>query len=135
MDSMHRWLALTILSLGLAALPAACGRERESNEMGGGTTAEAPSKGTVAALSAEGRRCIELVKAKRYGDAIEPCSRAAETTANTDVKDAYAEAKAALQKQAQAAAARAAQESVTSGNPKAATKDAAADALKNLSGE
>jgi len=136
MGSMHRSFALTILSLGLAALPVACGSERESTEAGGAGMAEqAPSTGGVAELTADGKRCIELVRSKRYGDAIEPCARAAETTASTDVKDAYAEAKAALQKEAQAAAARAAQDSVTSGDPEKAAKDAAAGAMKNLSGE
>jgi len=135
MGSMHRSFVLSIVSFGLAALPVACGSERESAEMGTGAAAEAPATGNLQALSADGKRCIELVKAKRYGDAISPCARAAETTVSTDVKDAYAEAKAALQKEAQAAAAKAAQESVTSGDPEAAAKGAAADAMKNLSGD
>jgi len=97
--------------------------------------ADTPSTSTVESLSADGKRCIELVKAKRYGEAIDPCTRALEKTANVDVKNAYAEAKAAVQKEAEAAAARAAQESMSGEDPEAAARGAAADALRNSAGE
>jgi hypothetical protein len=58
--------------------------------------------------STDGRKCLELVEQQEYAQAIGPCERAADETANADVGAAYAKASDAVAKIAQKAAADAA---------------------------
>jgi hypothetical protein len=88
----------------------------------------------VQQISAEAQSCIDLVKAGRYTDAISPCERASKDTVNADVQSAYNEAKAAVEKEAKAAAAKTLSEAMAGKPVDQAAADAASDAAGNLGG-
>jgi len=97
-------LLTSILGIaGLCALAIGCGSGEESS-----TTAPAvgvaPPTATVQEISAEARRCLDLVKSKQYAEAIDPCERALRDTANVEVQRAYDQAKAAVQQAAASSA-------------------------------
>ena len=138
---MHRTTRSLVCLLGALALAGfltACGGESESPSAGGDAPAAAPAAEKPAAsvkqISADAKQCLDLVKAKRYADAIDPCKRALEDTANADVQAAYNEAKSAVQQEAQAAGVKAASDSLSGKPADEAAKDAASGALNNLGG-
>lgn len=138
---MHRIIRTLAPLLGIAILCGfviACGGDSETPSSTPSSTpaASAPKKpaASVQQISAEAQQCLDLVKAKRYADAIDPCKRALEDTANADVQQAYNEAKAAVQQEAQAAGVKAASDSLSGKPADEAAKDAAAGALGNLRG-
>ena len=93
-------LLTSILGIaGLCALAAGCG-SREESSTAAPAASEAPATATVQEISAEARRCLDLVKSKQYAEAIDPCERALRDTANADVQRAYDQAKAAVQQAA-----------------------------------
>ena len=100
--------------VGLCALAVACGSSEEASTAAPDAS-KAPSTATAKQDSAAARLCIDLVKAKEYAKAIEPCELALKEAANVDVQRAYDQAKAAVQQSAAAAA-----------------EGAAADALSDL---
>ena len=85
--------------------------------------------------SAEIQKCLDLVKAKQYAAAIDPCSQAVADSASVEAQRAYDEAKAAVQKEAQAAALDATAGSLTGESPEGASKSAASKALGDLGGQ
>jgi len=131
-----RFLSLTIMGIATAVLALACGSEEGSappavSAAGG----EAPTSLSeqVEALSADARTCIDYVEAKRYVEAIDPCERAVNESgnvANTEVQQAYDEAKAEARKATQAAAAKA-QSDMMEGK---SAEDAAKGALDDSAG-
>lgn len=114
---------------------AGCGSGEESSTQAPVAVDEPEGATSVQEISAEGRRCLDLVKAKKYADAIDPCERALRQAANTDVERAYEEAKAAVKAEAQSAAATAAADTLSGKPADEAAKDAASGALGNLSGD
>jgi len=135
---MARILLLVSSALFCVAM-LACGDAGDSPGTATGTTkapdAAAKPAASVEQISAEAKQCLDLVKSKQYVEAIDPCERALKDTADADVKRAYDEAKAAVQEEAQAAAAKAAADSLSGKPADEAAKDAASDALGNLGGE
>jgi len=110
---------------------------------GGGSSTSAPATAPAEAaeaapsaqqISAEARSCLDLVKAGRYSDAIAPCERALKDTADADVQSAYNEAKAAVEKEAKAAAAKTLSDSMAGKPVDQAAAGAASDAAGNLGG-
>jgi F0F1-type ATP synthase membrane subunit b/b' len=89
----------------------------------------------VQQISAEAKRCLDLVKKELYVEAIEPCRRAVQDAGNADVERAYDEAKAAVQQEAQAAAVKAAAESLSGKPAGEAAEDAASDVLRKFGAE
>ena len=97
-------LLTSILGIaGLCALTVGCGSGEESSTAAPAAS-ETPATATVQEISALGQRCLDLVKAKRFAEALDPCERALRDTANVDVQRAYDQAEAAI-KQAAAAGA------------------------------
>jgi hypothetical protein len=111
------------------------GEKSSTSSMEAPAAGEQPAGASVQEISADGKRCLDLVKAKRYAEAIDPCERALRQAANTDVERAYEEAKAAVKAEAQSAAATAAADTLSGKPADEAAKDAAGGALGNLSGD
>ena len=65
---------------------------------------------TVAKVSAGAQKCLDMVNAQRYVEAVDACKAAMQDSANADVQGAYDEAVAAVEEQAKAAAVQAAAE-------------------------
>ena len=135
---MYRIVFLASSALLCVAM-LACGDAGDSPGTATGTTkapdAAAKPAASVEQISAEAKQCLDLVKSKQYVEAIDPCKRALEDTANADVKQAYDEAVAEVQKEAQAVAAKAASDSLSGKPADEAAKDAASSALGNLGAE
>ncbi len=138
---MHRITRPLVSLLGAAALCGfvmACGGESDTPSSQSSAPASAPAAKKPAAsvqqISADAKKCLDLVKAKRYADAIDPCERALEETANAEVQQAYDEAKAAVKQEAKAAGVKAASDYMSGKPADEAAKDAGAGALKNLGG-
>jgi hypothetical protein len=111
-------LVSSILAIGaLCALAVGCGN-REESSTAAPAASETPPAAAEQQLSADAQRCLDLVKSRKYAEAIDPCERALRTAANVDVQRAYDQAKAAVQQAAASAA-----------------EDAAAGALGNLGEE
>jgi hypothetical protein len=89
--------------VGLCALAVACGSGEEPSTAAPAAS-EAPPTAAVEQMSAEAQRCLDLVKAKEYAKAIEPCELALRDMANAEVQRAYDEAKAKVQQAAASAA-------------------------------
>lgn len=101
-------LLTSILGIaGLCLLAVSCGSGEESSTAAPAAS-EAPDTATVQEISAEAQRCLDLVKSKKYAEAIDPCERALRDTANADVQRAYDQAKAAVQQAAASSAGEAA---------------------------
>jgi hypothetical protein len=116
---------------------AACGGDPESSHsQAAPAAAQTPKKPapSVRQISADARQCLDLVQARRYADALDPCQRALEDTASVDVQQAYDEAKAAVQQEAQAAGVKAASDTLSGKPADQAAQDAASSALGNLGG-
>lgn len=96
-------LTSSLAIVGLCTLAVGCGSGEESSTAAPAAS-EAPATTTVEQISAEGQRCLDLVKSKQYAEAIDPCERALRDTANVDVQRAYDQAKAAVQQAAASAA-------------------------------
>jgi hypothetical protein len=114
-----------------------CGDAGDSSGTATTTAPAAPAAASkpaasVQEISAEAKQCLDLVKSQQYVEAIDPCKRALEDTANADVKQAYDEAVAEVQKEAQAVAAKAAADSLSGKPADEAAKDAASSALGGL---
>jgi hypothetical protein len=118
----------------LGALVLACGGERDSSGGGPAAAPAAPKAAAVQELSAHAKRCLDLVKAKHYAEALDPCQRALAEAASADVQRAYDEAKAAVQQEARSAAVKSAAESLSGKPADEAAKGAASDALRGLTG-
>ena len=140
MNGVHRCLRLASLGLALVASAAliACGGGDESTSTGsapapGGTEAKKEMP-TAAQISAEGKQCIDLVKAGRYSDAIAPCEQAMRDSAalaNADVKTAYEDAKAKVAEEAQKAAVQAGADVLVGEDAGASAEKAASGMLQN----
>ena len=63
---------------------------------------------TIQEMSADAKSCLDQVKAKSYAQAIATCQSAVKAGANADLDKALAEAKAAVAKEAESAAMKAA---------------------------
>jgi hypothetical protein len=111
-----------------------CGSSEETSTQAP-IAVEEPEGTSMQEISVEGRRCLELVKAKKYAEAIDPCERALRQAASTDVERAYEEAKAAVKAEAQSAAATTAADTLSGKPADEAAGDAARNALGNLSGD
>ena len=94
-----------------------------------------PAAASVQQISVEAKQCLDLVRKKMYVEAVDPCQRAVKDTGNADVKRAYDEAVAAVQREAQDAAVKAAAESLSGKPADEAAKDAASSALGGLGAE
>ncbi len=129
MDRTARFLITSAVSIVCGVGFVGCGQEAAQEPAAPAAKAPAPAK-SVQEISAEAQRCLDLVKAKQYAEALQPCERAVKDTANADVERAYAEAKAEAQKVAEAAAAQAATDALSGKPADEAAKDAAADAMK-----
>jgi hypothetical protein len=110
-------LASVLGMLGLCALALGCGSGEEPST-GAPAASKAPPAATAQEMSADGQRCLDLVKSKQYAEAIDPCERALRQAANVDVQRAYDQAKAELEQAATSAAG-----------------EAASGALRDLGGE
>jgi F0F1-type ATP synthase membrane subunit b/b' len=131
---MYRIL-LFVSSALLCVAIFACGGESDSPGKAAGTSAPAAAPEAAASvqqISAEAKQCLDLVRKKLYVEAVDPCQRAVQDTGNADVKRAYDEAVAAVQREAQDAAVKAAAESLSGKPADEAAKDAASDALGGL---
>jgi F0F1-type ATP synthase membrane subunit b/b' len=135
MQGIIRPLVLIFCAVALCAFVLACGGESEAprSQAAPAAAAKKPAP-SVQQISADAKRCLDLVKAERYADAIDPCKRALEETANADVQQAYDEATAAVKREAQAAGVQAASDSLSGKPADEAAKDAATNALRNLGG-
>ncbi|MBW2274723.1 MAG: hypothetical protein JRG96_15760 [Deltaproteobacteria bacterium] len=137
---MRRIVRPLVSLLGAAVLcgsVVACGGDSEtSHSQTAPAAAPAPKKPapSVQQISADARKCLDFVEAGRYADAIDPCQRALEDTASVDVQHAYDEAKAAVQREAQAAGVKAASDSLSGKPADEAAMDEARGALGNLGG-
>jgi hypothetical protein len=134
MQLRNRLGSAALGAVTLGALFLACGGERESPGGGPAAAPAAPKAAAVQELSAQAKRCLDLVEAKRYAEALDPCQRAVAEAASADVQRAYDEAKAAVQQEARSAAARSAAESLSGKPADEAAKGAASDALRGLTG-
>lgn len=114
----------------------ACGEGSDSPDRTA-TPASAPNPGSASLqqISAEAMQCLDLVKQERYVEAIDPCGRAVQDSANADVKRAYDEAMAVVQKEAEAAAIKAAAGSLSGKPADEAAGSAARDALRKFGGQ
>ncbi len=141
----HRSALMSILSLTIF-LALACGQSDSGSGSGsdsGSASSPAASQGkssgsstaTVQEISALGQKCVELVKSGRYADAIDPCERAITEGATADVEKAYAEAKAAVKREATKAAAAMATDGLEGDLTKESAKETGLRSLRNLSGE
>ncbi len=135
---MARVLLLVSSSL-LCVLMLACGDSGDSPVT---TPTATPAPGaaskpaaSVQQISAEAKQCLDLVKQKRYVEAMDPCRRAIEDSGNADVKRAYDEAVAAAQQEAKSAAVKAAAGGLSGKSVDEAASDAAGDALRKFGGE
>jgi hypothetical protein len=134
----YRFLSLTTVGITTAFLALACGSEEGSlPPVSSNAEDAAPTSlsGQVKALSADARKCIDYVEAKRYVEAIDPCERAVNESgdvANTEVQQAYDEAKAEAQKATQAAAAEAQSDMMEGKSAEDAAKGALDDAAGGL---
>ena len=135
----------TLVSAGLIA----CGGGSDSGG-GSATGAGAASQGdtpdvaapragsaveAIQQMSADTKSCFDLVKSERYAEAISPCERAlseASSTSRAQVQQALNEAKAGVTEQTKAAALKAAADSMSSEDPRAAAQEATADTLKGF---
>jgi hypothetical protein len=127
-------LTITLLVAGLAL--AGCGSDPEPAGSGDTmkTEATSPPKAapSIKQISADGQACLDLVRGKRYVEAIEPCKRAVAAGATVEVDAAYAEAQQMAKQAAQAAAIQAASDSLEGKPPEQAAKDSAMDGMKNF---
>jgi hypothetical protein len=159
MHQVHRWFreggfataatAFLVLIGSVALIACGGGDDSAKGGSGSGSSASAGESGSaegsgsaakqdmpsVAEISAEGKRCIDMVKAGRYADAISPCEKALEDSAsmaNADVQAAYDEAKAEVADAAQKAAMQAAADGMSGKDPSDAAKDSAMGAVPGL---
>ncbi len=98
-----------------------------------------PSAGDVSApassiqqLSADAKSCLDLVKAERYVDAIDPCERAVVEGANVEVEAALAESKEAALAAGAATASAAAAAALEGESVGDAAKSSGGNVLKQL---
>jgi hypothetical protein len=111
-------LTSSLAIAGLCALAVACGSREESSTAAPAAsetpaTSEAPPTATVQRDSAAARLCIDLVEAKEYAKAIEPCELALQDMPSPEVQRAYDQAKAAVQQAAASAADEAASDALS----------------------
>jgi len=135
MHGIIRPLVLMFSAVALCGFVLACGGDSEAprSQAAPAAASKKPAP-SVQQISADAKRCLDLVKAGRYADAIDPCKRAVEDTANADVQQAYDEAMAAVKREAQAAGIQAASDSLSGKPADEAAMDAATNALRNLGG-
>jgi hypothetical protein len=130
---------LMMTTFALTAL-VACGGDDSAESSGSpaASSAAAPAAAqktvteTIKTLSADSKKCLELVRADRYVEAIDPCERAVRESgnaANIEVKQAYDEAKAEVQAASQAAALKASAEMAEGKSAEDAAKDATSDMM------
>jgi hypothetical protein len=100
---MTHLLISSLAIVGLCALVVACGSSEESSTAAPAAS-EAPATATAQQDSAATRLCIDLVKAKEYAKAMEPCELALRDMPSPEVQRAYDQAKAAVQQAAASAA-------------------------------
>lgn len=138
-----RRITLSLAIMAGLALACGGGDEGAGGSAGSGSTAAPAKPATKASApsvqerSADARACIDLVKQKRYADAIAPCEKALADTAATgmeDVEAALAEAKAEVQKEATKAGANMATDAATGDLDKESAKQQGMDALNNMRG-
>ncbi len=103
MNRTTRLLSSSLVIAALCALAVGCG-SREESATTAPAASEAPPAATVKQLSADGQRCLDLVKSKQYAEAIDPCERALREATNVEVQRAYDKAKAEVQQAATSAA-------------------------------
>jgi hypothetical protein len=113
-----RVFLLAITGIAVAAVSLACGGEDDAAKQaaqGAAPTTGAVQGGAspqsateqVKTLSSDARKCIDLVKAERYIEAVDPCERAAKdraNMANAEFKQAYDEGMAEAKEASRAAA-------------------------------
>ena len=92
----------------------------------------APAESSIQQLSADAKSCLDLVKAERYVDAIDPCERAVVEGANVEVEAALAESKEAVLAAGAATASAAAAAALEGESVGDATKAAGGNVLKQL---